>query len=352
MVQQTKKLDTWGRVIPRKWALCEQWLNGLKQKRKVISLCELKSLLDTNFSTLQMIHQDFLWMLKFFHEIGDIIHFDEKDLKDFVILDVNFLLKIFKCLINTDVESRGKIARKFGKVWQDYKVDGFLEEEMCLVLLKEVPDFKAEEKDILFKYMNHIGILVNIPNAGDEKLLYVPSMNTLPFQLEVFDDYNKSSVVCYESNFLPDIIYHRLVSEAITTGYFGKIASDGKRRCVYQNACIFQNATHFILLGRCRTSIQIQIVCQEVDIDKSISVNALRNLSKLIKELQSSFHMDIKFSVGYLCGQFRFLNDYVDFGMSEEEVQEMCVKSFCKKCPLRDKHIIDPQHLLSFWKVN
>ncbi|XP_062576192.1 uncharacterized protein LOC134238082 [Saccostrea cucullata] len=352
IANQSKTLATWGKEIPRKWVLCENFLKETKKTRKIITLHCLLGLIKRKQGYLKMSKNELTWMLKFFHDIGEIIYFDEKDLEKIVILDVDFLLDIFKCIIRTDLNVRGKIARQFGNRWTAYEQRGLLGEKMCMEMLKELLDLRAKDQIAFFQYLTHIGIMIDItePNVR-EKLWYIPSMNKSLFPFDAYESYMRTPVHCFVADFLPDIIYHRLISKAITSHSIGEVLLDGNEKCMYQSVCAFlHDETYIVLIGRCETSLQVQILAT-VELDKSVCSALLGKVSNIINDVASTFHLNIEFSEGLLCDQSQITDQFRTSGMLMCDIQQACERKstfLCKTCPISRRHLINSKEWLSF----
>ncbi|XP_062570298.1 uncharacterized protein LOC134232368 [Saccostrea cucullata] len=225
---------------------------------------------------------------------------------------------------------------------------------MCVEILKEVNDLKEKDKEMFFQYMSHIGLMVNITDAAlVRKTWYVPYMNKSRFPSKYFADYKKSSIYCFIADFLPDILYHRLVSKVLADHSLGEIVSNGDQKCIYQTVCALYHHedTHIVLVGRCETSIQVQVL-SKTDLDKNISREILKKVSEEVEELKTIFGLNIEFKEGLLCDRSSITDQFLLKGISKEQLLKACEKNdifLCKNCAVGQPHMINSRALLSYW---
>lgn len=143
------------------WAIFEQILQREKKERIIPRkmLTEINNRLNKE---LRMDEDEITKMLCFFHRVGTLIYFDEKDLNETIILDIQWFVNAFKSLINFSVKDTDYSRR--------FKNTGVIEDEELIKIWKS----KANEGYILHKqmilaYMERLGLLaMKHENMRDE----------------------------------------------------------------------------------------------------------------------------------------------------------------------------------------
>lgn len=98
-----KALPYWEETIRPACAIFEYILQREKE-RKIVSrviLSDFNGSLDTEF---RLSETEITETLKFLHRVGSLLYFDEEELRDIVILDVQWFVNAFKCIITDSVD--------------------------------------------------------------------------------------------------------------------------------------------------------------------------------------------------------------------------------------------------------
>lgn len=204
--------------------------------------------------------------LKFLHRVGSLLYFDEDELRHIVILDVQWFVNAFKCVIadSMDVEKvNNKEQTKFHQT-------GELDDEKFVAIWKkpqnEQNGYEEHKKEII-TYMEHLGLLA-ICNKKDISLTkansvwyYFPSMNKRKFgkDLEKLAEYKTSSILCFqfdEEGQFPLFVFYELVSKCNKmTGW--SISEEGDTRSIYENVACFTFKSHYVVICICKFQIQV-----------------------------------------------------------------------------------------------
>lgn len=153
-------------------------------------------------------------MLLFFHRVGTLLYFEENDLKETIILDIQWFSDTFKCIIayhvdlkNTDIEcvrfqTTGELE------------DSVLEELWRMEKNKEY----TKHKDIILAYMEQLGLLAicntECPKTKEiRNWYYIPSMNKRKFKIND-RKLSRSSILCFqfdEKRQLPIFVFYGVI---------------------------------------------------------------------------------------------------------------------------------------------
>ncbi|XP_070560276.1 probable serine/threonine-protein kinase qkgA [Ptychodera flava] len=200
--------------VPVKWIRLELSMRQLQ--KETICLEEAKEL----GRKLDMTEDEINQALKFYHSVGEILHLTSiPELKDTIILDVVWLVNLFKILITqslTDKEQVEDVPPKVCSLIDELHREGRLHEELLDYLLKRHD--RHQDKDILLATAEMYDILFRMPATdSDTPVYYLPSLLQK-------DAAGKNGVVCpadskscdpiyfhFYGNFLPEGLFYRLV---------------------------------------------------------------------------------------------------------------------------------------------
>ena len=163
-------------VIPIKWLKYEKALKMLRNNgRKWISLELAKHIMSKRCSINS--DDEMLTLLNFLHDLRLLIHFDDTpELNDVVVLDLQWLIDVFKEVIT--VRPYLLKDKKFADLWYQLERDGILEEK----LLKHVWSSlitRRERFECLIAIMEKFSLLYPLPlhvDGSSSKQYLVPSM--------------------------------------------------------------------------------------------------------------------------------------------------------------------------------
>ena len=175
----SKELPHVNEVVPIKWLRYENVLRVLKEKdHKFISLSTAKKIAskfcNINDSEVQTV-------LTFLHDLRILIHFvdDSPELSELVILDIQWLIDVFKNVITVRAYP---VERDFAPLWEELEKKRILKES----LLKHVWNSlvpQRETHESLIAIMEKFSLMCPWPSSDDlcNKQYLVPSMlQTLP----------------------------------------------------------------------------------------------------------------------------------------------------------------------------
>ncbi|XP_062619293.1 uncharacterized protein LOC134280863 isoform X2 [Saccostrea cucullata] len=245
------KLDHWGEELPQSWAMFETFFRE-ERINKILSRGKLESFNETLPEGIKLnAIEDVDAMLQFFHDIREIMNFNQQFLNEVIILDVQWFADAFKNVI-TDKNHVKEDLFEFASEWDKFNETGELDEPLLSAIWQMNNNGYIEHKNVIMLYMEKLGLLAKM----SDKTWYVPCMNKMQFPVHCFTSYPASSILCYTFDVLPVEIFHRLVATCIQIPW--DIFSDEDRGCIYQTAAIFQfhDQYHNIMLGMTQTEIQ------------------------------------------------------------------------------------------------
>ena len=155
--------------IPIKWLTFEKALQSKKEKgKRCISLDEAKQIA----SECKIDDDKHNHALNFFHDQRTVIHFDDsEELKNLVILDVEWLIDVFKKVITVKrYEPKIKVQEP---LWIKLQ-KGILAEELLRIVWDDLREDECSES--LIAIMAKFGLLFPWPSFGSGKEYLVPSM--------------------------------------------------------------------------------------------------------------------------------------------------------------------------------
>nr|XP_022291294.1 uncharacterized protein LOC111102724 [Crassostrea virginica] len=348
-----KSQSHWGERVPISWTKLESVLRKLIKKSNVIFFSKLLSyVLKTNELGINT-EEDLLDALMFFNDTGVILF--RSEIKDIIILDVQWFVDAFKRII---FDAEHVKAMNIGDVqeFKELSEHGLLSSNVLNVLWQN-SEF-AEHKKSLVDYLKHLDMLAELP----EEKWYVPCMNKQKFEWNYLGNCNVSSRLCFLFEFLPFVIYHRLVVACINNMSM-KPWSIGERKGIFHTVTIltYNKDIHRVLIAicdnkknkhkNCPYSIEIQInVTKPKEIDTRLTLklkeDICQNITVLTKRLSSC---EIYSHVGYRCRLEPFGKDIESHIIKEEEMP-LSAESEYECCKCSQSHFVDVDSIRRFWK--
>lgn len=316
------------------WAVSERFLRKEIQSKKIITKQELINY-NSHFKDYSMKANEIPELLKILYIAGTLLYFDEDDLKETIILDLQWFVDAFKRIIEytvpeeetgdqkcQDFWSTGEISdSELEAIWNKYPVEGFL-------------DFKTE----ILCYMERLELLAifNAENSEDSTWYYVPSMNPREFDMNG-EEFMKSSILCFDfwkKKQLPILIFYSVILKCSKLDGWTIHKREEDRKCIYKNVACFSFQGHIVVICVCRLQIQVQVWITNEHIDTTL----LPGIQKSVEEIMEKFHK-YSYEVGYKC-QNGILNDEAD--KSFVKITEFPGTKDCTRCLSKSKpHSID-----------
>ncbi|XP_062567929.1 uncharacterized protein LOC134230171, partial [Saccostrea cucullata] len=338
------KLDHWGEELPQSWAMFETFFQE-KKIRKILSRVELQSFNETLPEGIKL-HtiEDMDAMLQFFHDIRELMHFNQQFLNKVIILDVQWFADAFRNVI-TDKNHAQEDLFNFASEWDKFNETGELDEALLSAIWRMNNNGYLEHKEDIMMYMEKLGLLAKM----SEKTWYVPCMNKMQFPVDCFSSYPASSILCYTFDVLPVEIFHRLVATCMQIPNW-EIFTDEERGCIYQTAAIFMfhDQHHNIMLGMTQTEIQVQVFVVEGEVDVLTCHQIRENIERILHNLSNTFQKNSDFQVAFKCKSTGFCDSKESAVISESKfIKDIFL---CPSCPASKKHRIIKEDITKYWE--
>ena len=174
----SKELPHVTEAIPIKWLRYENVLRVLKEKdHKFISLSTAKKiaskLCNINDNEVQTV-------LAFLHDLRFLIHFDDSpELSDFVYLDIQWLIDVFKNVITIRAYHEEK---DFAPLWETLEKEGIVEEKLLKHVWNSLVPLDKTHKSLI-AIMEKFSLMCLWPSSDDlcsERYLVPSMLRTLP----------------------------------------------------------------------------------------------------------------------------------------------------------------------------
>ncbi|XP_077977551.1 uncharacterized protein LOC144433116 [Glandiceps talaboti] len=199
--------------VPVKWIHLE--LTFRKMNQQVLKLNEVYEI----GKRINMKREDVDKALEFYHSVGEIVHYvAEPELKDTVILDVGWLVNLFKLVITQELPTLS-LPPKLHNMVDEVSKEGRLGEGLLDHILEEKG--RIQDKQIVLKIMEKFDILCYVPcpkRAGPQSnVYYLPSLLTRGKDEKGDIICPTDSIACcpiyfhFPGNFLPEGLYYKLV---------------------------------------------------------------------------------------------------------------------------------------------
>ncbi|XP_062609906.1 uncharacterized protein LOC134271712 isoform X2 [Saccostrea cucullata] len=359
-------LDIWEEDIPHEWLLFDHELQLNKKKRHILPFEEITEKM--SFMEEQR-KEKVEGMLRYYHDAGKILYFNEEGLSKNVIIDVQWFVDAFKIIITDRNHIKGIIATM--NDWNEYNDTGYLKKSLlCEIWKKEdenlFKNFDRKERSVdiqfdkdsrflsyhteeLLSYMQKLGLLF----IGSSSL-YVPCMNKRSFkerrkQLGAID--SQTSILVFYFEFFPFFIFCRLIVK-LTQIKNWTVLTDGGKSCLYNNAAIFKFKEHYISVAMKSPTIQLQIFKPDSKVLKDVTILIRKEIEHKIMQLTRTFYKQLKHKVGYSCknDQKKILGYKVKDDFLEETLLRPGRRMTCPQHPIDKKHTISPNDLMLCWK--
>ena len=340
----------WGEDVPITWTKLESALKRLKEDKKIYLFSDLlrdvKNSNDFNINDEEKLNN----ALEFFHETGVILFSSETEN---IILDVQWFVDAFKCII-LDKEHKDSKDEKNLPEFQELYENGLLSKSL-LNQLWEKGNFNQHKKSLIY-HMKQLDMLAELSTEE----WYVPCMNKHAYSHEILKNCNVSSRLCFLFQFLPFIVYHRLVVACINKLDMELWEREG-RKCVFHTVTIllYKDSKHRMLIGICDNkgrlnteypySIEIQAnVTYPHEVDTQLTSDLRIRICKILYNLTRAFSSgESSFSVGYRCQLEPFGGNLEGQIVKEEKLSGL--EFVCSKCTTN--HVANVESIRRFWEV-
>lgn len=312
------------------WALYEHILIKMKETRKIISRKTLSDCSDQlSAPGLRLSDDEISKMLIFLHRVGILLYFEEDDLREKIILDIQWLLDAFKCIINYRVKADVNDIKRT----HFYRTGELDDAELDRIWKIEKKEY-LEHKTTIIAYMQQLGLLMTFPTLRcmPSTVHYIPCMNSKKFNKTGANNL-KSSILCFkfeETKQLPTNVFYGIVSKCLEN--WSILTEKTKdNTCLYHNAACFSFENHVVVLCICKFQILVQVWALPEIYDAKLLIKIKQSVEKLIQEYKM-----VSYEVGYKC-QRDVLNAEKDLSFIPENI--FPVSNFlCETCDVEKKH--------------
>ncbi|XP_062578842.1 uncharacterized protein LOC134240779 [Saccostrea cucullata] len=294
--------------------------------------------------------------LKCFHDNGLLLNFGEAELREHVIIDIQWLANAFSKVIADENHINKDCKRKLIKEWKSFNKTGELKDKVINALWKDEPSFSKHKNEIM-PYMEKLQMLVplNVLEAVSEGGMswYVPCMNKKQFKADLFHNkWECSSILCYRFTSFAMFVFYRLVAYCISLLKW-TVAKDEDNEgslCLYQTAAVFDHNEHTVVVGICNDEIQLQVLrISRLAVDKDVSNAIGDSIEQALEKLTETFLGEKKFHRGFKCQNSICNEKDLSFTLASELSKIKAEETQCK-CQIQEKHVINVQRTLSFWE--
>ena len=335
--------------IPIKWLKYEKVLKVVQgEGRKCITIEHAKRIA----SEVCQIHdlQEFVTLLDFLHDQRILIHFDDTDeLNNLVVLDPQWLIDVFKTVIT--VKRYDHKERRFTDLWLKLEREGILEEELLQHAWRQMID-EHHTFESLIAIMEKFSLLCSWSSSDEpcSKKYLVPSMLKWHPPQEITQLIASARLpslfLKFESGLAPSNLFPRLVVQFLQWGR-NKFWST-------VNPQLYKNFARFYTAGD--ENCSVVFLCHSSLIEVILHRgNALPLKDDLQTELgASSGDQRVSFEVFYAREVFRQLVPLLERLRKELKYQAgvicpvCCHKRLVKYCPTHDKQDCEREECLHF----
>ncbi|XP_055999077.1 uncharacterized protein LOC125656784 isoform X1 [Ostrea edulis] len=356
MLRVVKDRSHWGESIPTSWVHLDAYLMEIKKHQMVLQKKDLWETLTSQPNLQFLSEEDMTTALRFFNDIGVILFTTSSES---IILDVQWFVDAFKHIITDENHAKHDIAKHFTD-WKKFNTNGILQRNLAKEIWKRSESFTKYTDDLVF-YMIKLGMIAEMEKG---EIYYVPCMNKQKYDRNVLHNCTCSSTVCFMFEYLPLVIFHRLVATCMTREGWkiwngnNQMRTGQTSECVFHTAAILEDKDDIkVLIGITEKkqylhdtlnthpySIEIQyIVFKDQKMQTQFARNKLETIKTHLKDLTSCFgaNRDKTYRMGYRCSIAPF---------SDTPVSHIILQSAKECTPCRKR--VDINYLRSFWVVD
>ena len=318
----------WKRSVKPASAILEHILQENRQRRIIFRKDVLK-LNDNLDPECRLDDSEITRLLKHLHQAGTLLYFEEPALKDKIILDVQWLVTAFKCILAYHVGlEKGHGIKHFSETGELY------DEELDAIWKREEDKGKRyiTHKTVLTSFMEKLGLLA-VCDSEDPLWYYFPSMNSRKFDNTKFKNCKKSSILSFQfdkKKQCPIFVFYKFVVRCMKLPHW-KIHTKQQIRCIYDEVACFSFRGHIVLLCVYNFQIQVQVCHPANDIESKI----LKEIKKMLERTMEEFlRQNYEFDIGYKCQYGKFHAEELNF-IPEADLIDLTntdEKSLCKFC--------------------
>ncbi|XP_062616074.1 uncharacterized protein LOC134277783 [Saccostrea cucullata] len=362
----------WKENIPKEWAFFEIEINQRKHKEKILEVVEIAT--ELSDKSLEGTFKQYEDMLRYYHDAGKVLYFNENQLKKSVIIDVQWFIDAFKYIITDKLHFKGIDAVQ--EDWDEYYKTGNLKDGLLAKIWEhkgdvsyktrqqledfEFFDYYAESEfvgnigNLLLEFMQRLGFV-----ALGRESHYVPCMNRKKMEEELSNlikySESKSSVLIYRFTFLPFFLFFRLVVACMQESGWNVLTTHGTS-CLYKDTAFFLFEGYNVVLSVTEESIQLQVL-------HSMPGNALatyktqkiqETIENMLNDFVGQFNRKLSFVRGVRCKMESAkitAKDIREHFLLEKDIPRNDQEIMCPLHQVINRHPINPKELTKYWKM-
>ncbi|XP_063419405.1 uncharacterized protein LOC134702430 [Mytilus trossulus] len=335
-------MKSWNKAYPLKFTQLEKSLQE-KMIELQIPIITFNELMKISLETpMPMNDEELKLFLKFQHELRAIVYFE--DLRDFIILDTQWLSDAFKCIVTAEKFQFDVSRHKMKDKLEDLNVRGILHTEV-------LDDIFKNERNVLYKHEQHKDDILNImekfdiiipatrESADEKPCYYVPCMVKSQPEYDTYKMLNvtkytcqKSTWLCFKFRFLPPHLINHLIASLSRVYEVAQLTVPNKKKlqvALFKDNVVFelkQTKLRKLLLMKFQNIIQVQVL--EFGTGAVIKRGLFKDIGDFVTdELQKIIHTrfkmpNVEFEKKFDCGltEPELVTGSNEF--SEEEITE------------------------------
>ncbi|XP_062606508.1 uncharacterized protein LOC134268289 [Saccostrea cucullata] len=338
-----KKSKYWKLNMRSAWAIFENIVEQEKKQRKILSRDRLSMYIRSLQPEFRMSEDEITEMLLFLHRVGALLYIDEENVRNTIILDVQWFVNAFKYIITDSVSMHEPTDKDRKRFCDTGELSDKELEQIWKKHYKSSQDFSDHKKEIL-SFMEQLCLLAvcsaeGSSESGEGTWYYFPCMNKRNFKPDSLKNHSRSSILCFqfdEQGQLPIFLFYGLVLKCLKLPGWTFLTEKKSQRCIYEDAACYLLNKHIVVLCICKFQIQVQVCVPKGSFDPSATV---------LKEVQESIEKKIEefkkysYKVGYKCQNGSLFNEK-DNSFIEQESFPL-ERFVCDKCSVDEKHYVD-----------
>ncbi|XP_061186381.1 uncharacterized protein LOC133194441 [Saccostrea echinata] len=299
----------------------------------------------------QKVFSESVDLMKFYNDIGVILFFNERLLRDIVIVDVQWFVNAFKYVI-TDQNHFLWLRMHDNHDWMYFNQTGYLKDSLLNDIWKRRYSGHKHKEDLLL-YAEQLGLLARgESHCRGSRVHYVPSMNKRSFDSKgkhLFESVqNRTTVIVYQFEFFPYFFYFRLIVAMISAEMPFNIL-DEAGDYLYKDLACFLYKGHIVVVAATTTSIQIQVLHRKNEMQRDTVIEIRNLIEERLKEITETFQRGCRYTVGYQCSYQEVYSYLSDCFVQEQDILGKATMS-CPAHLSQNSHQIREEDIVHFWK--
>lgn len=260
-----KNMPGFGKLLPVRFIQLEKSIDEkLQTGTQFLSFDDVKTIAEKIGAITDIAELDVF--LRYHHDFGNLIYF--KDIPEYIILNPQWLVKVFRLLVTADMFRDKLIGHK---EWDMYETTGKLTENLIRCIFANQTDDITNCKEHILSIMEKFDIIIRPKMLIDGKELvdphyYVPCMIKTIVSSEILEQLiipqHKSYCLCLEFDFLPPAFINHLMISCIrrfTTSQFCRQKNHLTPALFRQTGLFDLNSCEKLLVASFKDFIQIQV---------------------------------------------------------------------------------------------